>query len=65
VYKDEDEFEECSDKLRSDFENVMNSIQTTSLGVHVQASTIGSLEALLSFLKKSDIPVSSVAIGKV
>jgi len=34
-------------------------------GVCVQASTLGSLEALLEFLKQSKIPVCNIAIGPV
>lgn len=40
-------------------------VDKTQEGVCVQASTIGSLEALLEFLRTSKIPVSSVNIGPV
>ena len=36
----------------------LTSIKLTPTGVFVQASTLGSLEALLEFLKTSKIPVS-------
>jgi len=40
-------------------------VDKTSHGVCVQASTIGSLEALLEFLKSMKIPVTSINIGPV
>jgi translation initiation factor 5B len=46
-------------------EDLLKRISTTQVGVHVQASTLGSLEALLSFLEDSKIPVSGINIGPV
>jgi len=43
----------------------LKSIKLASEGVYVQASTLGSLEALLQFLKDSKIKYSGVSIGPV
>ena len=40
-------------------------VDKTSEGVCVQASTLGSLEALLQFLLDQKIPVCNIAIGPV
>ena len=40
--------------------DVLGDVRLSEKGVFVQASTLGSLEALLSFLKSSDIPVRGV-----
>ena len=41
------------------------SSHSTGKGVSVQASTLGSLEALLAFLKQMKIPVFNINIGPV
>jgi len=45
--------------------DVLSAIHTQERGVYVQASTLGSLEALLGFLKDSKIPVRSCKLKKV
>lgn len=56
--------EEAKKYLNDELESVIKSIEISEIGVHVQASTLGSLEALLSFLKDK-IPVSSIALGPI
>lgn len=51
--------------IMSDLTSLLNSIDKSGRGVCVQASTLGSLEALLDFLKSSKIPVSGINIGPV
>lgn len=51
--------------LKDEIKEIKNRINTTNEGVCVAASTLGSLEALLTFLKQSKIPVSSICIGPV
>ncbi len=65
VANTEDEIEDAKEAVQSDFDSVLKSIDSSSRGVCVQASTLGSLEALLTFLKTSKIPISGVAIGPV
>lgn len=65
VAKNEPEIERLKQECWDKFGNAMKSIKCVEKGVYVQASTLGSLEALLDFLKKSKIPVSGVRIGPV
>jgi len=51
--------------LKDEIQEIKKKINTTSEGVCVAASTLGSLEALLQFLKTSKIPVSNICIGPV
>lgn len=46
------------DIVARDLKLILRSIKLSEQGVFVQASTLGSLEALLEFLKTSKIPVS-------
>lgn len=46
------------DELVRELKQTLNSIKLEEKGVYVQASTLGSLEALLEFLRVSKVPVS-------
>ncbi|KAM0511280.1 hypothetical protein ACHAPE_010024 [Trichoderma viride] len=64
VGPDDDEEDIC-DEVESDLANLLGRVETSGRGVSVQASTLGSLEALLDFLKDCKIPVANVGIGPV
>lgn len=51
--------------VMADLAQMLASVDKSGQGVCVQASTLGSLEALLAFLRDSKIPVSGIAIGPV
>ncbi|KAJ6125247.1 Translation elongation/initiation factor/Ribosomal beta-barrel [Penicillium samsonianum] len=64
VGPDDDE-EDLEEEVMTDLENLLSRVSTDQRGVTVQASTLGSLEALLEFLKVSKIPVANISIGPV
>ncbi|KAF8803929.1 hypothetical protein BYT27DRAFT_7259912 [Phlegmacium glaucopus] len=64
VGPDDDE-DELKEEVMSDLTTLYDNIDKSGRGVCVQASTLGSLEALLEFLKSSKIPVSAINIGPV
>jgi translation initiation factor 5B len=64
VGPDDDE-EDIEEEVEQDLANLLSRVEKSGRGVSVQASTLGSLEALLDFLKDSKIPVANVGIGPV
>lgn len=62
----EEEVENYKAQIQDDLVDIMDKyVDKTSSGVCVQASTLGSLEALLEFLKSMKIPVTAINIGPV
>jgi translation initiation factor 5B len=61
----DDNEDDLKDEVMSDLTNLLSSVDRSGRGVSVQASTLGSLEALLEFLKVSKIPVASIGLGPV
>lgn len=67
MVKPDDDLEQIKTAALEDVESVLSRIDRSGEGVCVQASTLGSLEALLEFLKTPavNIPVSAISIGPV
>ncbi|KAJ4797246.1 Eukaryotic translation initiation factor 5B [Rhynchospora pubera] len=67
VIKTEDDIEALKDAVMQDMKRVMGRIDKSGEGVYVQASTLGSLEALTEFLKSPavNIPFCDFSIGPV
>ncbi|TDG53097.1 hypothetical protein AWZ03_000640 [Drosophila navojoa] len=60
-----DEIEICKEEVARELKSALSHIKLAPSGVYVQASTLGSLEALLEFLRTSKIPYSAIRIGPV
>ncbi|KAI8569233.1 hypothetical protein RHMOL_Rhmol02G0262200 [Rhododendron molle] len=62
-----DDLEDIKESAMEDVQSLLSRIDKSGEGVCVQASTLGSLEALLEFLKSPavSIPVSVISIGPV
>lgn len=65
VVGEDDDEEEIMEEVMDDLTGLLDSVDTSGRGVTVQASTLGSLEALLDFLKALKIPVMSIGLGPV
>lgn len=60
-----DEIERLKEVVAKELKSALSTIKLQDRGVYVQASTLGSLEALLDFLRSSKIPYSNIRIGPV
>ncbi|KAG5892793.1 hypothetical protein JTB14_032667 [Gonioctena quinquepunctata] len=60
-----DEVEILKEEVSRELKSALSNIRLADRGVYVQASTLGSLEALLEFLRTSKIPYSNIRIGPV
>eukprot|EP00002_Diphylleia_rotans_P032124 TRINITY_DN671_c0_g1_i12.p1 TRINITY_DN671_c0_g1~~TRINITY_DN671_c0_g1_i12.p1 ORF type:complete len:881 (-),score=249.82 TRINITY_DN671_c0_g1_i12:476-3118(-) len=65
VVGEDDDIDDVMEQAMSDLNTILKSVDKSGKGVYVQASTLGSLEALLEFLRTSNIPVSGINIGPV
>lgn len=59
------EVELFTQKVKTDVDSVLNSVDKNEKGLLVHASTLGALEALLTYLKSQKVPVSFLGIGPV
>ena len=65
VAEHDDEVEVLMQEVQAEVDAALKNIKLQERGVFVQASTLGSLEALLEFLKQSKIPYAGIGIGPV
>lgn len=60
-----DDLETMKDEVMADLASILSKVDHSGVGVYVQASTLGALEALLTFLGEMKIPVSGISLGPV
>ena len=65
VIHDGDDRDKLASEIMKDQNKLLSDVDKSGVGVSVQSSTLGSLEALLQFLKDMKIPVSSINIGPI
>ncbi|XP_057659019.1 eukaryotic translation initiation factor 5B [Diorhabda carinulata] len=65
VAQKSDEIDILKEEVARELKSALSNIKLADRGVYVQASTLGSLEALLEFLRTSKIPYSGIRIGPV
>ena len=66
VYKNDEEAEKYGKEITRDFNSIVqDDLAKNGKGIMVQASTLGSLEAILTYLKDQKIQVSVVGVGNL
>lgn len=66
VAQNDSEIQAAKEEIQSSLYDILDKyVDKSQNGVCVQASTLGSMEALLEFLLSSKIPVCSISIGPV
>lgn len=65
VAEHDDEIDILKEEAQAEVDAVLGNIKVSDLGVFVQASTLGSLEALLEYLKSEKVPYAGINIGPV
>lgn len=65
VVQNEEELEEAIIECQDEITNLEKKFKLELTGVGVAASTLGSLEALLEYLRGEKIPVSHISVGPV
>jgi len=66
VYKTEEEAEKHGREITQDFNSIIKDyLSKTGKGIMVQASTLGSLEAILTYLHDKKIEIAAVGLGNL
>lgn len=66
VYHSEEEAEKYGAEITTDFNSIIKDfLSKTGKGILVQASTLGSLEAILTFLHEKKIEIAAVGLGNL
>jgi len=65
-FKSEEEAEKYSKEITQDFNSIIKGfLNKNGDGIMVQASTLGSLEAILTFLNKEKVEIAAVGLGNL
>ena len=68
VYNDKDpspSLEDLKSDVMKDVTSLNSRLEASGRGITLQASTLGSLEALLSFFEEKKVPVACIALGPI